>query len=200
MTFKPLFLAAALSLAAITTASALTVTFGGQVNPALAPNVTPPVYNLVNSQIVHAGTHSSLNGWDPYGSTDTTHSWLDIADGGSAWAHVNGVKGLDIVWGSPNNVPDPGNVLDFYNGNNLVATYSATDFINSFGTQNTPSPGYIAKFTGDFTNVKFVENGGGNFEVGFAAPEMSTWLMLITGFIGLFVASSINKRKPLPTI
>ncbi len=115
----------ALSLAGAASASSLNVTFGGQIDPATAPKVAPPVYDPSSAVVVPAGRDSTYDGWDPYGdtaggwtTTDETHPWLSIADGGSAWVDANGK--LTLVWGSVNDWPAPGNVIDFYDKATLV--------------------------------------------------------------------------------
>lgn len=173
-------------LAAAPAAAALVVT--GPIDPSAYADVVPQATDLVDAT-VWTGQGSPLGGWDPYGTADTTHSWLDIADGGHADFAAAGV--LSLIWGSPN----AGNIVTLYDGGSVVGGYTTADL---GPVSNTTGPGYLVTITGAFDRVVLSENGFGHFEVGVPSavvPELSTWAMMLAGFLGLGVAG-YRRRRP----
>ena len=189
-----LFAAAAGAAIFLATAASagVVVAFGTTIDPASQPDVAPPVSDLNLAILVPYG-HVSDGGWDPYGdqaggysTTDASHAWLSISDGGSATvAGLNGV--LRLIWGSPN----AGNEIDLYDGLTLVDTI--TSWPSSWA--NSGAPGYFTGIYGDFTSAVLKETAGGDFEVGFTTvPELSTWTMMGLGFAGLAFAAGRSRR------
>ena len=86
----------------------------------------------------------------------------------------------------------------FNNGSNLIGTIDTNYLVSHFGVVDSTAPGYLITITGNFKTASFIEQAGssGNFEVGFtnSVPEMSTWAMLIAGFIGLCFVSAAGKK------
>ncbi len=172
-------------------ASAATIAFTnyGQ-SDGLAANLAQPTVstagaaNMVGQPVSIPGLSNS--GWDPFGTSDTTHNWIDIGNSGvsltfslasltnSIWNNV-----LYIVWGSPNG----DNTISFNDGSSLT-TAGLGSTVNQ---QNNPA-GYIIglDLTPQATSVTFTTNETA-FEFAFTAPvpEPSTWAMMILGFLGL---------------
>ena len=138
-------------------------------------------------------------GWDPYGLSDTTHSWWNIEGGQVTFNGSN--NGLTIVWGSPNdNNPAATNTVSFYSGANgtgsLIGQVLASDLYSNFSNiNNTQDPGFLVSFTTPekFGSVVFT-TGSSDFEFA-AVPEPSTWAMLGIGFAGLGLAGYKRSRR-----
>jgi hypothetical protein len=171
------------------------VSYVGATSAAM-PNVAQPsAASSVGAQIQTGQPGSNANplglsnlGWDPFGSTDTTHQWWNIgAVNGNAVFNMTGSI-LNLIWGSPND----DNKLSFYNGATLLGSVMTADLTSAFGPtvgNNLNPGGYIFNFDptrGDFTSVRF-DTGQTAFEFAFTAPvpEASTWAMMILGFFGL---------------
>ena len=190
MKLRTLFLAAVFSIGVAGISSATTVTFGGQINPLYEPNVIPPVYNLQKAVIA---PNDIFGGWNPYGPTDTSHSWLDISKNGSAWTKAN--NNLSIIWGSPSS----SNTINFFSNSKLVYSIDTEYLIDHFNVINSTAPGYLLTFAGNFDTVEFLEKNG-NFEIGFVSasvPEISVWLMLFIGFYSLYKATTIKRNSAI---
>lgn len=140
----------------------------------------------------------SNNGWSPYGTTDTTHQWWNIGEGGGQVTFNLSGNALNIIWGSPNNISASSltdvNLVSFYDGanggGNLIGSVSVTDLVSLFPGQivNDQQPGYLIGFNmvPTFNSVVF-STGPTAFEFAFASPvpEPSTWAMMILGFAGV---------------
>jgi hypothetical protein len=138
-------------------------------------------------------------GWDPYGASDTTHSWWNIEGGTVRFSGSS--DALTIVWGSPNDDnPAATNTVTFYSGaggtGSVIGEVRASDLYSSFsGINNTQDPGYLISFMTpeNFGSVVFT-TGSSDFEFA-AVPEPSTWAMLGIGFAGLVLAGYKRSRR-----
>lgn len=174
-------------------ASPSTVSLGASVNTFLETGANP----------------ADPFGWDPWGSLDTNSGWLSVAGccgGAGSYQDLNfsgPVNTLSLLWGSPN----ADNAITLSNGSVISyvdnASSSSLDgfYINSVlqpGTSlpNTMDPGYIVTITSSTFTSAVLTNTIGGFEVadisagliqtGLAnTPLPSTWLMLLSGFVGL---------------
>jgi hypothetical protein len=182
------------------------VTYVGDTSGPM-PNVAQPsAFSSFGAQIQTGQPGSNDNpipltnlGWDPFGSSDTTHQWWNIGlINGNVIFNTTGSV-LNLIWGSPND----DNKLTFYNGATVLGSVMTADLITAFGASSPPVGnnlnlgGYIFNFDptqGNYTSLKF-ETGQTAFEFAFTAavPETSTWAMMILGFCGLgFLA---NRRR-----
>jgi PEP-CTERM motif len=173
----------------------ITVNDYGRVNPA-GPDFAQPGFatgtaQIQIGQVSGPGNPPELSnpGWDPYGLSDTTHSWWNI-EGGQVTFNGSG-DALTIVWGSPNDDnPAATNIVSFYSGANgtgtLIGQVLASDLYSDFsGINNTQDPGFLVSFMtpAQYGSVVFT-TGSSDFEFA-AVPEPSTWAMLGIGFAGL---------------
>jgi PEP-CTERM motif len=172
-------------------ANAATITFTnyGQSDGITAnltqPGVsTPGAANMVGQPVPVSGLSNS--GWDPFGTSDTTHNWIDIGNSGvsltfSLASLASSIKDnvLYIVWGSPNG----DNTITLSDGSSLT-TAGLGSTVNQ---QNNPA-GYLLglNLTPGVTSITFTTNETA-FEFAFTAPvpEPSTWAMMILGFFGV---------------
>lgn len=170
-------------------ANAATLTFTNYgASDGITANLSQPVVvspGAVN-QVGQPTNGLSNPGWDPFGTFDTTHNWIDIGVSGTtltfslaslASSISNNV--LFFVWGSPNG----DNTVTLSNGDSLTtAGLGAT--VNQ---QNNPA-GYLIglNLTPGTTSVSFTTHETA-FEFAFTAPvpEPSTWAMMILGFAGV---------------
>ncbi len=189
--------AAVAILASAGFANAQTVTVGSLVNPSTFPDHTlAPNLLSGGSVFVLANNSNQIQGsWNPFGQSpneDTAHQWVDVPNPGSATLDISGnlKSNLDVVWGSPN----PGNAVTFMNGTTIVATVWSSELWPNIiyqapGTVNLPGPGFLVDISGvgPYTSVVFSQGSsqGGYFEFAVAAPELSTWAMMLAGFAGL---------------
>jgi hypothetical protein len=189
------------------------VTFAdlGRVSPS-APNLAQPgsasdptMAQIQIGQVGQPGNPPQLGnpGWDPFGLSDTTHSWWNI-EGGAVTMNESG-NALTIVWGSPNdNNPTATNTVSFYAGadgtGKLIGQVLASELYSSFGSaiNNTQDPGYLISFSSGekFGSVVFT-TGSSDFEFAVAGgvPEPSTWAMLGLGFAGLALGGYKRSRR-----
>jgi hypothetical protein len=211
------FALGALSVAGLAHAETITIGDLGTVNPAngaspVAPGIT--VSNVNNAPLVVG--NSSLGiiggngsnpfgntasytdgsiGWDPFGSGDTTNTWISIGGAGGN-SVINGGAGssitftlsaptniLQFVWGSSSST----NTVSLYSGANgtgtLLGTVTAdgnsnldiasdtgeSTVFNNANLANTMNPGAIIdiKSSMAFGSAVFsVANGNGGFEIG----------------------------------
>jgi hypothetical protein len=198
-------LAASAASAATAIIDGITVNDYGSVNPA-GPNFAQPGFATGTAQIQTGQVNQPGNppqfdnpGWNPYGTSDTTHSWWNI-EGGSVT--FNGLSNaLMIVWGSPNDDDSAAtNTVSFYSGANgtgsLIGRVLAYDLYSNFSNiQNTQDPGYLISFMTPetFGSVVFT-TGSSDFEFA-AVPEPSTWAMLGIGFAGLALTGYKRSRR-----
>jgi hypothetical protein len=198
-------LAASAASAATAIIDGITVNDYGSVNPA-GPNFAQPGFATGTAQIQTGQVNQPGNppqfdnpGWNPYGTSDTTHSWWNI-EGGSVT--FNGLSNaLTIVWGSPNDDDSAAtNTVSFYSGANgtgsLIGRVLAYDLYSNFSNiQNTQDPGYLISFMTPetFGSVVFT-TGSSDFEFA-AVPEPSTWAMLGIGFAGLALTGYKRSRR-----
>jgi hypothetical protein len=200
--------------AAVQTATidGIIVTDSGRVDPATAPVIPQPMYTLLvgpgpvtlNIGQPGGGNPPAPNqGWDPYGLSDTTHSWINVGNDNTGAFYAFSGSTLTIVWGSPNNdAPGADNVVSFFDGaggtGNLIGRVEAADLYANFtGISNTQDPGYLISFATP-TAFKSVEFSTGPSAFEFAAvPEASTWAMLALGFAGLGFAGHRSRRAAI---
>lgn len=186
---------------------------------------TPGTVSLgaaVNTFLETTANPSDPFGWDPWGSLDTTSGWLSVGGccgGAGSYQDLNisgPVNTLSLLWGSPN----ADNTITLSNGSVISyvdnASSSSLDgfYINGVlqpGTflPNTMDPGYIVTITSSTFTSAVLTNTIGGFEVadisaGFnttdvsSAPLPSTWIMLLSGFVGLgFFAYRGTKKNSL---
>lgn len=172
-------------------ASAATITFtnygqsdGITANLAQPTISTPGAANMVGQAVAVAGLNNP--GWDPFGTSDTTHNWIDIGNSGvsltfSLASLASSIRNnvLYIVWGSPNG----DNTISFNDGSSLTTA----DLGSTVNQQNNPA-GYIIglNLTSQATSITFTTTETA-FEFAFTSPvpEASTWAMMIIGFAGL---------------
>ena len=176
----------------------ITVTDSGLANPGSPDYTQPAAFSSSGAQVQFAwtGTGLSNNGWDPFGPSDTSHHWWNIGDyGGSVVFNLSGT-GLNIVWGSPND----NNTVSFYSGaggtGSVVGAVTTSDLVSAFGVGNYDQPGYLISFSTPqpFSSVVF-STGPTAFEFAVAAPELSTWGMMLAGFAGLGFVGYSRKRN-----
>jgi hypothetical protein len=198
-------LTASAASAATAIIDGITVTDFGRVNPA-GPNSAQPGFATGTAQIQMGQVNGPGNppefdnpGWNPYGTSDATHSWWNI-EGGTVT--FNGSSdALTIVWGSPNdNNPAATNTVSFYSGANgtgsLIGQVLASELYSNFSDiNNTQDPGYLISFMSpeSFGSVVF-STGSSDFEFA-AVPEPSTWAMLGIGFAGLALTGYKRSRR-----
>jgi hypothetical protein len=199
-------LAASAACAATATIDGITVNDYGRVNPA-GPDFAQPGVGTGTAQIQIGQVNVTPPnppefdnpGWDPYGASDTTHSWWNIEGGAVTF---NGLSNaLTIVWGSPNdNDPSATNTVTFYSGANgsgsVIGKVLASDLYSNFSDiDNTQDPGYLISFITpeQFGSVVFT-TGSSDFEFA-AVPELSTWAMLGIGFAGLALTGYKRSRR-----
>jgi hypothetical protein len=177
----------------------VTVTNPGLVNPASPDYAQPAAYSAIGAQINYGSSNSGLsnNGWDPFGQgSDWTHHWWNIGENGGSVGFNLSSSNLNIVWGSPNSI----NTVTFYSGaggtGSVVGVVTNPDLITAFGVVNSSGPGYLIDFStpSPFKSVVFSTDGSA-FEFAVAAPELSTWGMMLAGFAGLGFVGWSRKRK-----
>jgi PEP-CTERM motif len=198
-------LGASAASAASAVIDGITVNDYGRVNPAgpdfAQPGVGTGTAQIQIGQVNGPGNPPELSnpGWDPYGLSDTTHSWWNI-EGGQVTMNGSG-NGLTIVWGSPNdNNPAATNTVSFYSGANgtgsLIGQVLASDLYSNFSDiNNSQDPGFLVSFQTPekFGSVVFT-TGSSDFEFA-AVPEPSTWTMLGIGFAGLALTGYKRPRR-----
>jgi hypothetical protein len=176
----------------------VTVSNPGLVSPSSPDYSQPAAYSSSGAQIQFAWNGSSLSnqGWDPFGPSDTSHHWWNIGNSdGSVGFNLSGTD-LKIVWGSPND----NNTVSFYSGaggtGSLIGAVTTPDLVSAFGVGNYNQPGYLISFSTPqpFSSVVF-STGPTAFEFAVAAPELSTWGMMLAGFAGLGFVGYSRKRK-----
>ncbi len=189
----------------------ITVHYLGEVDTSF-PLVSQPLATSTSSPFVgqimtgSPGTLPGNPGWDPYGSTDTTHEWWGIYQGYANFAQ-SAVSSLAFIWGSPNyNDPANTNYLTFsYAGGS--ATVKASDLYSNFNNVAPPidngnHPGYLLSFTSS-SPINNVQAGllgnSADFEFAFTTgvPEPATWGMMLVGFAGVAFLGLRRKRQPI---
>jgi len=180
-------LAVAVGFSSAASASTLTFTNYG-ASDGITSNLVQPVVSTPGAANQVGQPSSSLPnpGWDPFGTLDTTHNWINIGASGTvltfslaslASSIYNNV--LYFVWGSPNG----DNTVTLSNGDSLT-----TAGLGSVVNQPNNPAGYLIglNLTPGATTVSFTTRETA-FEFAFAAaaPEPSTWAMMILGFAGV---------------
>jgi hypothetical protein len=221
---QALYLGAAAALAAIVGFSGaanatpvdingISVSYSGDTNQFSPDSIQPPsdfggAGSLI--QIGQPGQNPNPNplsnpGWDPFGTSDTTHSWWNIGTQNSSVGFNITGNVLNIVWGSPNN----DNTVTFYSGvgggGGAIGSVDTDQLLNAFSSLgNNQNPGgYFISFdltntqAGGFNSVVF-STGSTAFEFAFTAavPEASTWAMMILGFAGIGFMAYRRKSNP----
>ena len=183
----------------------ITVNDYGRANPA-GPDFAQPGFGTGTAQIQIGQVTGPGNppefdnpGWNPYGLSDTTHSWWNI-EGGQVTMNGSG-DALTIVWGSPNDDnPAATNTVSFYSGANgtgsLIGKVLASELYSNFSNiDNTQDPGFLVSFMTPQTYGSVVfTTGSSDFEFA-AVPETSTWAMMGIGFAGLALAGYKRSRR-----
>jgi hypothetical protein len=200
--------ASAASAAVTETIDGVTVTDAGRVSPSapvfMQSGVATPDAQRQIGQVTGPGNPPVFSnpGWDPYGLSDTSHSWWNVEDG-SVTINSSSEQ-LTLVWGSPNYAASSDtNTVSFYSGANgtgaLIGTVTAFDLYANFaGITNTTDPGYLISLVAStpFGSVVFTTPNASDFEfaVVAGAPEPSTWAMMFVGFAGLGYAGYQRSR------
>jgi hypothetical protein len=201
----------AVSVMALTCASAQAVTLGngisvadsGRVDPAAAPNFAQPLSVLTTGaapvqigQPSDPGNPSALGnpGWDPFGQgpgyspADHTHHWWNV-ESGRVTFNTWGTQ-FRMVWGSPNDIGSTSsyNNVSFYTGWNgggsLIGTVVSYDLYQNFaGINNTQDPGYLITMAMPKAFASVVAGTiPSDFEFAVSGvPEASTWAMMLAG-------------------
>ena len=179
---------------------AITVTDVGNSSASL-PNLPQPAgISPVGAQTETGqptNNGQSNPGWDPFGLSDTGHTWWNIGEtNGSVQFNVSG-NVLNIVWGSPNN----DNTVTFFSGASTeIGAVTTPDLVTAFGVVNSQDNpgGYLISFNTStaFDKVVFSTDTSA-FEFAFTAavPEPSTWAMMILGFFGLGFMAYCRKQN-----
>jgi hypothetical protein len=154
----------------------------------IQPNVnsTPGALNEVGQPTPLPANGMSNAGWDPFGTSDLTHNWINIGSPGVSLTFnladlASSIRNnvLFLVWGSPNG----DNTVTFNDGGSLTTS----DLGPVANSPNNPS-GYILglNFSPNATSVTFSTHETA-FEFAFTSPvpEASTWAMMILGFLGV---------------
>ncbi|WP_294540005.1 hypothetical protein [uncultured Rhodoblastus sp.] len=182
----------------------ITVTNSGLADPSLPDYPQPVAFAATGALLQFAWVGSSLSnqGWDPFGPSDTSHHWWNIGEGGGSVGFNLSGSNLKIVWGSPNyTTTDNDNYVSFYTGTGgtgaLIGRVDAADLYNNFsGIDNNNHAGYLIDFKlpQAYKSVVFATNPTA-FEFALAAPELSTWGMMLAGFAGLGFVGYGRKRR-----
>ena len=188
-------LTASAAFAGIAVIDGITVTDAGRVNPSVADQLQPgwtSSMGSVEERYGQTGAPQPNNGWDPFGQpTDTTHHWINIGSDNSSAMFAFYGDTLSMVWGSPNN----DNAVSFYFGDSLIGAVTNSDLVSNFGVVNTPDPGYLISFkTPETFNRVVFSTDSSAFEFAFAAPEPTTWVMFLTGFVALGLVGRRSAR------
>lgn len=143
-----------------------------------------PGPNAVNWVGQPNGTCGLSNcGWNPFGTSDATHNWINIGNAGSLTFDLgllaNSIKDnvLYLIWGSPNG----DNKITL--GDDTLTTAGLGATVNQ---QNNPA-GYLIGLQLNGANEITFSTSETAFEFAFTAPvpEPSTWAMMILGFAGV---------------
>jgi PEP-CTERM motif len=147
---------------------------------------------------------------------DTTN-YMAVLGGGSEKIDFSGLKNsfntFGLYWGSV----DTYNVLEFFNGNSSVATITGSavqpPMLANGGQTDYASNGYVVIGALPFFDSVVVSSSANSFEfdnvlagVGTtqfsatAAPEPSTWAMLLLGFAGLGYAGFRRSRGSISAL
>lgn len=143
----------------------------------------PGAYNMVGQPVGHLGLDNA--GWDPFGTADKTHNWIDIGvtavsltfDLSSLLASTkNNI--LYIVWGSPNG----DNTVSLNTG----ASLTTAGLGSTVNQQNNPAGYLLGLDVKGASEITFTTHDTA-FEFAFTSPvpEPSTWAMMILGFAGM---------------
>ncbi len=150
---------------------------------------------------------------DVYGGAGGVGSYGSLS--GDATLSLSGAINYFGIWGS---ALDGNNSVALYNDDTLLGTYalqqtlqssanySSAYYTNPYGGGNSGEQYAFFNFVSDtaFNKVKLIQNGGGGFEfdnltigsgVVSAAPEPTTWALMLIGF-GAIGWSARNARRP----
>lgn len=147
---------------------------------------SPGAVNMHGQPVAVSGLSNA--GWDPFGTSDTTHNWIDIGNSGVSLTFslanlASSIKDgvLYIVWGSPNG----DNTITL--GADSLTTAGLGSTVNQ---QNDPAGYLLGLKLNGASDITFTTQATA-FEFAFTSPvpEASTWAMMILGFFGVgFVA------------
>jgi hypothetical protein len=163
-----------------------------------------PNYVLSGSSTVVTGQYPGETAWNPWGTSDTTHSWVELsADNTAGTATFNVLKGNDIlnfVWGSASD----SNTVSFYTGHNgtgtLIGTVTTADLLAAQAAAtagftnvgNNMNPGELISIltSVDFKSVVF-SSGQEAFEFASvsAVPLPASASLFLLAMAGLMVYS-----------
>lgn len=199
-----IFAAALASMLGVSTgASAATIAFTnyGQ-SDGISANLAQPVVSSPDAVnwVGQPGACGLSNcGWDPFGTPDRVHNWIDIGNsGGSLTFNLSSLTGstkngiLYIVWGSPNG----DNTITLNDASSSILTTSLLG--STFNQQNNPAGYLLGLDVTGATQITLSTNQTA-FEFAFTAavPEPSTWAMMLMGFAGLGLVARRGMRKRL---
>jgi hypothetical protein len=177
--------------------SPFATTFDGVPSLSTGPFTGP--YTQLGSDLTFTGTNAQIlnttgaSGAEPFGDTS---NYLSVLGGGSATVTVNNgsVNTVSFLWGSI----DAYNTIQFFNGATLIGTFTGSNILPKLSTGCQQSPdctGYVTFTDSNEAITSFVMTSTTNsFEtddflatqVGTApVPEISTWAMMILGFLGI---------------
>jgi hypothetical protein len=162
--------------------------------------------NFIDGSLTFSGdgavVFGSVSGEDAEPYTDTSRYLTTGFDGtqGLKTENVNFAQNewrFGLFWGSM----DAYNTLEFFNGSNLVGSFTGNDVTvppnGADGDQISFSTDRYVNFYGEYNKVVF-ETTSPAFEVdniSTGVPETSTWVMMLAGFGGLGFAAFRRSRK-----
>jgi hypothetical protein len=168
--------------------------------------ITPSPANFTDGSLTFSGDGAIVIGSvsdayaEPY--TDTTYYLTTGYDGtpGTKTETVTFAQNewrFGLFWGSM----DAYNTLEFFNGSNLVGSFTGNDVTvppdGADGDQSSFSTDRYVNFYGEYNKVIF-QTTSPAFEVdniSTGVPETSTWVMMLAGFGGLGFAAFRRSRK-----
>jgi hypothetical protein len=146
-------------------------------------------------------TGTAVDGYPSY------RYWLAASNGNSVtYSFSTPEQYFGLLWGSI----DPTNTVTFFNGANAISSYTGAQIVTAnIGAAYYPAAGSYVNFFADgpsdyFTSVVLsettiyfeVQNEAAGINAINATPLPSTWLMLLSGFVGLgFLAYRGTKKR-----
>ena len=184
--FKAIVAAAALSIAAIVPAGAVTITQSATPLVAFSNPLADSFTGTINENVTDPGLVPGRR--SPWEGTALDGSVYSSITGTATYVFDSLRTSFSLVWGSP----DSYNSLQFYNGNTLVATVLGSSIGGCCGFNVANSSVKISGL--QFDSVVFV-SGTPAFEyanISAAVPLPAVGLLLIGGLAGL---AALRRRK-----